>query len=936
MEQDIDERKAAEILHNSMNADQSCHYIFTVCANGYTALEALRTNSFNLLIVQDSDKDLCGDTLMRIVRNLGYSTPAVLLAAKVQAVDMLESTVLDELVGKAHGKVAVGDAKFDAALLLYSQQRGYASILLYPFTPTELDTCVKSAQDFHATSEREGTAVLSPLLEAPRPPPRQLMAAPPEPPTPVEVVVAPAPAVVQSAAAAATATAATAAAATTAAGDPVPAPGAETAAAADSKAEAAEGASGSADAGASVNTATSDNNANANANNFLEGNNSSSSSNKNDNDNVPQPVSRNVQSYKNEKQQQQVEPKFQPRALVTTAGFVDFASICKNLTTQFPKNQIVEDAAYMLTHTFNNTVSELRRRTGALTHENKCMRAETASMSKAYTVAILELQRKVTELDAKLAAAETATTLIMNIERTGEERVEEKGDEGESSASIPATAIATPMDIATDATAASEGVPALAPPSAAAPAPAIDLAPTKPAAPVKKKINAMTDLRRESHLSSMLGMINSIPVGSPETAIPTVKAAVEMYYNGCFGQKKIAENINKIAKVEEAMQDRYHDGIIDQETVVRIVVAQELLKNRYQEGYYEMQNILLDRLQQTENATKLNLMYTDDGKIAGFRVANQPLPTNLGSSSSVASGSSAGTQKVVNNAPNPYGKQYQSAEGDEASVADSFNSNTSSWRQEHNRKGAHGRQYFTGSQIAKRLPKRQQVRFDKALTYMILGEVNRIRSLLESEKPSDQLEAFLSLGNFDVKAPSLQQNAMLELLGGDMTDATTAKASEDFDQHILDEYSQGNIAASKLQTINKKLLASQSLKSVYPPEKEMPIKQKMTTAPVDQHSTQQQKLTRQAQYAHTPLPGMLADGCPAILPAQQQQLMQQATDSRKRSAGDGVAIVVGHVSNVNAINTSASPLKKKAKASPATKEKPKPAAKANKKRGQCV
>jgi hypothetical protein len=74
---------------------------------------------------------------------------------------------------------------------------------------------------------------------------------------------------------------------------------------------------------------------------------------------------------------------------------------------------------------------------------------------------------------------------------------------------------------------------------------------------------------------------------------------------------------------------------------------------------------------------------------------------------------------------------------------------------------------------------------------------------------------------------------------------------------------------------------------------------------------------------------MLADGCPATLPAQQQQLF--ATDSRKRSAGDGVTMVVGHAPN--SINTSASPLKKKAKASSAPKEKPKPAAKANKKRG---
>ena len=198
VERGIDELKAVDILDNAMNSKKTCKYFFTVCCSGFVALDLMRCSRFELLIVQDTDSELCGDTLMRIVRNLGYTMPAVLLCSKDGACTMLPPSVREELK-REHGSTLesassesiitansgddnytdskcsstneVSENKLHEVLTSFVQKRGYASVLLYPFKPIALDAAVETAMLYSATDAAK--EAMAPFYEAPRPPPRQ-------------------------------------------------------------------------------------------------------------------------------------------------------------------------------------------------------------------------------------------------------------------------------------------------------------------------------------------------------------------------------------------------------------------------------------------------------------------------------------------------------------------------------------------------------------------------------------------------------------------------------------------------------------------------------------------------------------------------------------------------------------------------------------------
>ena len=208
VERGIDERKATEILDEVMNTEKTCQYLFTVCCSGFSALDIMRSTKFDLLIVQDTDLDMCGDTLMRVVRNLGYSMPAILLCAKDDAKTLLPKSVLVQLEqehglsgltkfarARANGPSVPPDTQdsglpsppnndsaatsstsgsddgnpLNKVLIKYSQQRGYASILLYPFTPVELEKAIEIAK-IYSESDVAKQAIAR-FVGAPCPPP---------------------------------------------------------------------------------------------------------------------------------------------------------------------------------------------------------------------------------------------------------------------------------------------------------------------------------------------------------------------------------------------------------------------------------------------------------------------------------------------------------------------------------------------------------------------------------------------------------------------------------------------------------------------------------------------------------------------------------------------------------------------------------------------
>ena len=140
--------------------------VFTVVNNGFAALESLNHAHYDLLIVQDTEEELCGDALMRIVRNIGYSIPVILMKPSHRAPLLLSPAVREQVLKKG-GRLEIGEAIFDNTLLTYARQRGYASTLFLPFTGETLLGAITSALSYNTSAEAgETTASLQGLPAA--------------------------------------------------------------------------------------------------------------------------------------------------------------------------------------------------------------------------------------------------------------------------------------------------------------------------------------------------------------------------------------------------------------------------------------------------------------------------------------------------------------------------------------------------------------------------------------------------------------------------------------------------------------------------------------------------------------------------------------------------------------------------------------------------
>ena len=62
----------------------------------------------------------------------------------------------------------------------------------------------------------------------------------------------------------------------------------------------------------------------------------------------------------------------------------------------------------------------------------------------------------------------------------------------------------------------------------------------------------------------------------------------------------------------------------------------------------------------------------------------------------------------------------------------------------------------------KKMSKREQTRVDKMLSTLILEEVTRVRSLMESNKPSKHIEALMSLSDFNTTENSGSSSSLVE------------------------------------------------------------------------------------------------------------------------------------------------------------------------------
>ena len=131
-----------------------------------------------------------------------------------------------------------------------------------------------------------------------------------------------------------------------------------------------------------------------------------------------------------------------------------------------------------------------------------------------------------------------------------------------------------------------------------------------------------------------------------------------------------------------------------------------MLKHKYQDGYHEMQKILLDGLAQPQ---KIVGKYHNDGSLASFHVGNQEdihnslaeqnhhvLLANIAgsrSSSSAVSPPGIGTSVTDMQVQVQMQMEMQVQGDDSFSAQDSMNaasysSNSTSWREDHNRKAA--------------------------------------------------------------------------------------------------------------------------------------------------------------------------------------------------------------------------------------------------------
>ncbi len=154
VENGIDERLGLNFLEKKFTGNPKCRYLFSVCASGFAALDILRSSHFELLIVHNTEKELCGDGLMRIVRNLGDLTPAVLLTEGASSASLLDATLQQEVAALSESNA---DEELHKVLQRYSRQRGYADILLYPFNQPKLDAVVEGALTYAQTAEAKAS-----------------------------------------------------------------------------------------------------------------------------------------------------------------------------------------------------------------------------------------------------------------------------------------------------------------------------------------------------------------------------------------------------------------------------------------------------------------------------------------------------------------------------------------------------------------------------------------------------------------------------------------------------------------------------------------------------------------------------------------------------------------------------------------------------------
>jgi hypothetical protein len=133
-------------------------YVFTVVCSGFAALEALNNAEYNVIILRDLEEELCGDSLMRIVRNIGFTMPVTLMTQKEAAAELINQLVRTEILDSG-AALQIGDNTFDSAIRKRIRNRGYSSVLFEPYSADDLVNAVTAALE-HPVIEKVDLASL--------------------------------------------------------------------------------------------------------------------------------------------------------------------------------------------------------------------------------------------------------------------------------------------------------------------------------------------------------------------------------------------------------------------------------------------------------------------------------------------------------------------------------------------------------------------------------------------------------------------------------------------------------------------------------------------------------------------------------------------------------------------------------------------------------
>ena len=113
-------------------------------SNGFFALEYCEHTNYDVMMVQHGDKEMEGDALIRILRNIGNSIPLILLLEKDKAASLL-SKADEQMLVDQQISLEPGNSEFDATVDKSIQDKGYGAILYKPYSSKRLCESIRKA-----------------------------------------------------------------------------------------------------------------------------------------------------------------------------------------------------------------------------------------------------------------------------------------------------------------------------------------------------------------------------------------------------------------------------------------------------------------------------------------------------------------------------------------------------------------------------------------------------------------------------------------------------------------------------------------------------------------------------------------------------------------------------------------------------------------------